>query len=43
MIEEAMTRAHAGRLYNGNENQFLSRFILHPKLTNPNPPTEKKL
>ena len=43
LVEEAMTKAQvdAGRRYNGDKNKSVSRFILHPKLTNPIARTER--
>ena len=40
-----MTKAQvdAGRRYNGDKNKSVSRFILHPKLSNPIPCTERSL
>ena len=40
-----MQKAHvdAGRRYNGDHNKSISRFIVHPKLNNPNPRTEQSL
>ena len=45
VIEEAMQKAQvdAGRQYNGDHNKSISRFIVHPKLSNPIPRTEKSL
>ena len=45
LIEEAMqrTQVDAGRRYNGEHNKSVSRFILHPKLNNPIPRSEKSL
>ena len=45
LIEEAMTKAQvdSGRRYNGDKNKSVSRFILHPKLTNPTPRRERSL
>ena len=45
LIEEAMQKAQvdAGRRYNGDRNKSISRFIVHPKLNNPIPRTEKSL
>ena len=45
LIEEAMTKAQvdAGQQYNGEKNKAVSRFILHPKLSNPIPRTETTL
>ena len=45
LIEEAMQKAQvdAGRRYNGDTNKSVSRFILHPKLNNPIPRSEKSL
>ena len=33
----------AGQRYNGDKNKSISRFILHPKFTNPMPRTERSL
>ena len=41
LIEEAM--GNAGRRYNGEHNKSVSRFIMHPKLNNPIPRSEKSL
>ena len=40
-----MQKAHvdAGRRYNGDHNKSISRFIIHPKLNNPIPRTERSL
>ena len=45
LIEEAMQKAQvvAGRQYNGEHNKSVSRFIMHPKLNNPIPRSEKSL
>ena len=45
LIEEAMQKAQvdAGRRYNRDENKSVSRFIIHPKLNNPIPRTQKSL
>ena len=45
LIEEAMQKAQVdeGRRYNGNTNKSVSRFIIHPKLNNPIPRSEKSL
>ena len=45
LIKEVITKAQldAGRRYNGDKNKSVSRFILHPKLTNPIPRTERSL
>ena len=45
LIEEAMTKTQvdAGGRYNGDKNKSVSRFILHPKLTNPTPRTERSI
>ena len=45
LIEEAMQKAQvdAGRRYNGDTNRSVSRFIMHPKLNNPIPRSEKLL
>ena len=45
LIEEAMQKAQvdAGRRYNGDTNKSVSRFIMQPKLNNPNPRSEKSL
>ena len=45
LIEEAMQKAQvdAGRRYNGEHNKSVSRFIMHPKLNNPIPRSEKSL
>ena len=45
LIEEAMQKAQvdAGRRYNGEHNKSVSRFIMHPKLNNPIPWSEKSL
>ena len=45
LIEETMQNAQvdAGRRYNGDHNQSISRFIVHPKLNNPIPRTEQSL
>ena len=45
LIEEAMPEAQvdAGRRYNGEHNKSVSRFIMHPKLNNPIPRSEKSL
>ena len=45
LIEEAMQKAQvdAGRRYNGDTNKSVSRFIMHPKLNNPIPRSEKSL
>ena len=45
IIEEAMQKAQvdAGRRYNGDTNKSVSRFIMHPKLNNPIPRSEKSL
>ena len=45
LIEEAMQKEQvdAGRRYNGDHNKSISRFIVHPKLNNPIPRTEKSL
>ena len=45
LIEEAMQKAQveAGRRYNGDKIKSVSRFIIHPKLNNPIPRTEKSL
>ena len=44
-IEEAMAKAQvdAGRRYNGEKNQFVSRFILRPQLTKPIPQSDRSL
>ena len=43
LIEEAMQKAQvvAGRRYNGEHNKSVSGFIMHPKLNNPKPRSEK--
>ena len=45
LIEEAIQKAQvdAGRRYNGEHNKSVSRFIIHPKLNNPIPRSEKPL
>ena len=45
LIEEAMQKAEvdAGRRYNGDTNKLVSRFIMHPKINNPIPRSEKSL
>ena len=45
LVEEAMQKAQvdAGRRYNGEHNKSVSRFIVHPKLNNPVPRSEKSL
>ena len=45
LIEEAMQKAQvdAGRRYNGEHNKSVSRSIMHPKLNNPIPRSEKSL
>ena len=45
LIKEAMQKAQvdAGRRYNGEHNKLVSRFIIHPKLNNPIPWSEKSL
>ena len=45
LIEEAMqkTQVDAGRRNNGVKNKSISRFIMHPKLNNPIPRTERSL
>ena len=45
LIEEAMQKAqvYAGRRYNGETNKSVSRFIMHPKLNNPIPRSERSL
>ena len=45
LIEEAMQKAqvHARRRCNGEHNKSVSRFIIHPKLNNPIPRSEKSL
>ena len=45
LIEEAMQKAQviAGRGYNGDKNKSVSQFIMHPKLNNPIPRSEKSL
>ena len=45
LIEETMQKAQvdAGRRYNGEHNKSVSRFIMHPKLKNPIPRSEKSL
>ena len=45
LVEEAMSKAQvdAGRRYNRDKNKSVSRFILHPKLTNPILRTERSL
>ena len=45
LIEEALQKAQveAGRRYNGEHNKSVSWFILHPKLNNPIPRSEKSL
>ena len=45
LVEEAMQKAQveAGRRYNGDKNKSISRFIMHPKLNNPVPRTERSL
>ena len=45
LIEGAMANAQvdSGRRYNGDKNKSVSRFILHKKLTNPKPRTERSL
>ena len=45
LIEEAMQKAQvdAGRRYNGEHNKSVSRFIVHPKLNNPIPRSEKSI
>ena len=45
LIEEAMQKAQvdAGRRCNGEHNKSVSRFIMHPKLNNPIPRSEKSL
>ena len=43
--EEAMIKAHlvAGKKYNSEHDESASRFILHPKLSNPIPQDQKSL
>ena len=45
LIEEAMSRAQvdAGRRQNGEMNKAVSRFVFHPRLTNPIPRSQKLL
>ena len=45
LIEEAMQKAQvdAGRRYNGDKNKSTSRFIMHPKLNNSIPRSERSL
>ena len=45
LIEEAMQKAQvdAGRRYNGEKNTSISRLMMHPKLNNPIPRSEKFL
>ena len=45
LIEEAMQKAQvdAGRRYNGDKNKSVSQFILHPKLNDPIPRSERQL
>ena len=45
LIEEAMQKAQvdAGRRYNAEHNKSVSRFIVHPKLNNPIPRSQKSL
>ena len=45
LIEESMQKAQvdAGRRYNGEHNKSVSRFIMHSKLNNPIPRSEKSL
>ena len=45
LIEEAMQKSQvgAGRRYNEEHNKSVSRFIIHPKLNNPIPRSEKQL
>ena len=45
LIEEAIKKAQvdAGRRFNGEHNKSVSRFIIHPKLNNPIPRSEKSL
>ena len=45
LIEEAMQKAQvdAGRRYNGDKKKLMSRFIMHPKLNNHIPRSEKSL
>ena len=45
LIEEAMQKVQvdAGRRYNGEKYKSISRFIMHPKLNNPIPRSEKSL
>ena len=45
LIEEAMQKAQvdARRRYNGDTNKSVSRLIMHPKLNNPIPWSEKSL
>ena len=45
LVEEGMTTAQVEvrRKYNGDKNKSVSRFILHPKLTNPIPRTKRSL
>ena len=45
LIEEAMQKAQvdAGLRYNGDTNKSVSRFVMHPKLNNTIPRSEKSL
>ena len=45
LIEETMQKAQvdAGRRYNGEHNNSVFRFIMHPKLNNPIPRSQKSL
>ena len=45
LIEEAMQKAQVdmGRRYNGEHDKSVSRFIMHPKLNNPIPRSQKSL
>ena len=45
LVEEAMQKAQvdAGRRYNGDKNKSKSGFIMHPRLNNPIPGTERSL
>ena len=45
LIEEAIQKAQvdAGRRYNGEHNKSVSRYIMHPKLSNPIPRSKKLL
>ena len=45
LIEEAMQKAQVdvGRRSNGEHNKSVSRFIMHPKLNDPIPRSEKSL